>query len=429
MEDTIKLNGATLHVIKTNKFKNTLITMKFKSILNRETTTSRALLSMCLLGGTKELKTQQELAAYLENCYGANLSSNISTKGKAQIIHLTSSFVNEKFLPTSDNLFKKQVDLMHDILFNPLFENNMFTNKVVSQKKRELKDRLKAIKDDKFSYALDKTLEIMGQDSILGVCGVGYEEDIQHISLEDVTNALHEMISNDTIEIYAIGDLNDEQIDYLKSTLVFKERHNNYDASYIFESNRHSVIEKEETQDITQAKYNMAFKAGVDFLNSKHEAMTIMNGVLGAFSHSRLFKNVREKHSLCYYISSTYDAFNGIILVSCGIEGKEADRVKTLVMEQIKDLQEGNISDSEIEITKRMFENSLRKSQDEAGSIIGLKFNRDIVQKKETIEEYLNKLLSVTKEEIVECAKLLKLDTTFLLKGSEEDGQNILPNN
>ena len=80
--------------------------MKFKSILNRETTTSRALLSMCLLGGTKELKTQQELAAYLENCYGANLSSNISTKGKAQIIHLTSSFVNEKFLPTSDNLFK-----------------------------------------------------------------------------------------------------------------------------------------------------------------------------------------------------------------------------------------------------------------------------------------------------------------------------------
>ena len=428
MEETIKLNGANLHVIKTNKFKNTLITIKFKSILNRETTSTRALLSMCLLGGTAKLKTQQELASYLESCYGANLSSNVSTKGKAQIIHLTSSFVNEKFLPTSENLFKKQVDLMHDILFNPLYENNMFTQKVVMQKKRELHDRLKAIKDDKFSYALDKTLEIMGENSILGICGVGYEEDIDAIECANVTNALNDMLLNDTIEIYIIGDLNEQHIDYFKSVFNFENRKSNYEASYIFKSSHNEVIERTEAQDITQAKYNMAFRANVDFLSNQHEAMTITNGILGAFSHSCLFKNVREKHSLCYYISSTYDAFNGIIIVSCGIEGKEANRVKKLVMEQIKDLQQGHISDEEIEITKRMFENSLRKSQDEAGSIIGLRFNRDIVQKKETIDDYLTKLMAVSKEDIIECANLIELDTTFLLKGSDNDAKEILPN-
>ena len=236
------------------------------------------------------------------------------------------------------------------------------------------------------------------------------------------------MLLNDTIEIYIIGDLNEQHIDYFKSVFNFENRKSNYEASYIFKSCHNEVIERTEAQDITQAKYNMAFRANVDFLSNQHEAMTITNGILGAFSHSRLFKNVREKHSLCYYISSTYDAFNGIIIVSCGIEGKEANRVKKLVMEQIKDLQQGHISDEEIEITKRMFENSLRKSQDEAGSIIGLRFNRDIVQKKETIDEYLTKLMAVSKEDIIECANLIELDTTFLLKGSDNDAKEILPN-
>ncbi len=428
MEETIQLQGATLHVIKTNKFKNTLISIKFKNDLKRETTTLRSLLAMCLLGGTETLINQQQLASYLENCYGANLSSNISTKGQAQIIHLTSSFVNERYLPSAKGLFKKQVDLMHDVLFKPLFENNMFTNKVVRQKKRELKDRLASLKDDKYTYALDQTLDIMGKNSVLGVSGIGYEEDIDAITSQQITDALYQLIKSDTIEIYALGDLNDEQIAYMKEVFNFKQRENNYHASFSFVSSRDVVQRPIEVQNITQSKFNMGFVSHVHFLDDKHEAMTIMNGILGAFSHSRLFKTVREQHSLCYYISSTYDAFNGLVLVSCGIEANKAELVEKLVLEQIQDLQNGNISDEEIAITKKMFENSLRKSQDDAGSMIALRYNRDIVQKQESIDEYLTKLMKVTKEEIIECAKLLQLDTTFLLKGEMTDGEEVLPN-
>ena len=423
MEQTMLLPGARLHVMKTSKFKNTLISIKFKHDLTREDTTVSSLLAMCLLGGTSSLPNQQALASYLEGCYGANMSSHISSKGEAQIMHLTSSFVNEKFLPTQEDLFKKQVDLMHDVLFDPLFENGLFTNKVMKQKKRELKERLAAIKDDKYSYALDKTLEIMGQDSVLGISGIGYEEDLEDITLEALTRKLEDVISHDTIEIYVMGDINDEQVAYLKAAFPFKERQTSKKASYYFTSNRTSIQEIVEEQDITQSKFNMAFKTGVDFLSDDHEAMTIMNGILGAFSHSRLFKNVREKHSLCYYISSTFDAFNGVLLVTCGIEASKAQQVYDLVMAQIKDLQEGNISDEEINITKGMFENSLRKSQDEAGSIIGLKYNRDLVGKDETIDQYLEKLMSVSKEDIIKCANALVLDTTFLLKGGQNDDE------
>jgi len=429
MDKTIHLQGARLHVLKTNKFKNTLISIKFKNTLKRETTTVRSLLAMSLLGGTAKLTTQQALASYLENCYGANLSSNISTKGTAQIIHLTSSFVNEKFLPTEENLFLKQVDLMYDVLFNPLFSNGLFTQKVIAQKKRELKERLAALKDDKYSYALDRTLDLMGQNTVLGISGIGYEEDIDLITKEQVTDALHQMINEDTIEIYVMGDVKDNQIHYIQDVFSFKSRVGNYTAAYSFKSERQNPIEKEEIQEITQSKFNMGFKTDTNFLDSQHEAMTIMNGILGAFSHSRLFKNVREKHSLCYYIGSSYDAFNGVLLVSCGIEANDANRVKELVLTQIEELKKGNITEEEISITKRMFENSLKKSQDEAGTTIGLKYNRDIVMKEESIEEYLNKLMAVTKEEIVQCANRLVLDTTFLLKGEKSDGEDTLSNN
>lgn len=417
MNTNIKLAGSHLHITNTDKFKTTLVSIKFRNDLTRETTTLRSLLSMVLLGGTKNLPSVKDLAIYLEEMYGANLTSNISTKGSAQIVHLSSTFVNENYLVTDENLFEKQLNLMKDILFNPNFENGIFTNDVVEAKKRELKERLAALKDDKYTYAVDQTLDAMGKNQVLGISGIGYLEDIDQITAKDLTMALNKMIAEDTIEIYAVGHFTDENIELLKNTFPFEAREECYDAAYCFEPSHSDVKELVEVQKITQSKFNMGFATHIDFLSSKHEAMTVFNGIFGAFSHSRLFKNVREKHSLCYYISSNYDAFNGVMMVSCGIEGNEAQKVKDLVLEQLHDIQAGHITDEELAITKMMFENSLRKSQDEQGNIVLLAYNRDIVLKKETLDEYLNKLLAVTKEEIIEVSQQLVLDTTFLLKG------------
>lgn len=424
MDENIQLPGCRLHIINTEKFKNTVVSVKFKNKLTRDTSTVRSLLSMVLLGGTKDLPSMKELAVYLEEMYGASLSTNVSTKGKAQIIHLTSSFVNEKYLVEKEGLFAKQLSLMKDVLFSPFYINGTFSDQVVEMKKRELRERLFALKDDKYTYALDKTLDLMGKGQELGISGIGYEEDIEAITNQDLSAALASMIANDTIEIYAVGDFGDKETALLKNAFPFAPRVSDYQAAYAFKSPRNELQKAVEIQNLTQSKFNMAFKTDTDFLSENHEAMTIFNGVFGAFSHSRLFKNVREKHSLCYYIGSNYDAFNGVLVVSCGIEAAQAEQVEKLVMEQLEDLKQGHISDEEIAITKMMFENSLRKSQDEPGNIIMLKYNRDIVNKEEKIEQYLEKLLAVSKEDIIRAAGMLTLDTTFLLKGERTDGND-----
>lgn len=422
MTETIQLPGCRLHVTNTNKFKNTVISMKFKNDLQKETSTLRSLLSMVLLGGTENLPSIKDLAIYLEEMYGANLSTNVSTKGKAQIIHLTASFVNEKFIVEKEGLFQKQLTLMNDILYHPYLVNGVFPDNIVNQKKRELQERLAAMKDDKYSYALDRTLDIMGKGQVLEVSGVGYEEDIATITAADLTNALNEMLQRDTIEIYAIGDFSDADIQSLKQAFQFSKRDNRFDAAWTFANIDGKYKEEVEIQDLTQSKYNMGFAINCDFLSSDHEAMTIFNGIFGAFSHSRLFKNVREKNSLCYYIQSNYDAFNGIMIVSCGIEADKEKAVKKIVLAQLQDIQAGHITDEELNITKMMFKNSLLKSQDEASSMIVMQYNRDLVNKQENIAEYAQKLLAVSKEDVIRVSQNIKLDTTFFLKGVQEDG-------
>ena len=179
-----------------------------------------------------------------------------------------------------------------------------------------------------------------------------------------------------------------------------------------------------EKQDITQSKLNIGYQINCDFLSKQHYAMTVFNAIFGGFSQSRLFKVVREENSLCYYVSSSYDAFNGIMIVNAGIDSKDYDKALKLISEQLQDIQNGHLEDSEIQITKGLLENALKKTNDDAGSMIALSYNRDITHKKETNDEYIQKILNVSKEEIIQVSQQIQLDTIFFLTGKEFNGNN-----
>ena len=148
--------------------------------------------------------------------------------------------------------------------------------------------------------------------------------------------------------------------------------------------------------------------------------MTVFNAIFGGFSQSRLFKVVREKHSLCYYVSSSYGAFSGIMTVNAGIEGSNYEKAKQLIIEELAKIQNGDLSDDEIALAKLMLKSSLIKTKDEPMSLIALAYNRDLTNKQETDDEYLENILNVTKEEIIAASKKVHLDTIFLLTGSDK---------
>ena len=407
MEKVYKMPGYDLHLIPTNKFKNITISLKLQNTLDEKTVAKRTLLSFMLTTGTEKYPSTQELSIYLESMYGMKLGANVVTKGKSHIININSICINQEYLPYKEDLIQRQIQLLNDIFFKPNASKTVFDQTMFERKKKELVERLINNQDDKFYYSLEKMFEYMGKGTCLGISSHGNIEDIKKIENEELFSYFKECIKNDQKHIYVVGNV-DESIVHV------------FESVYSFEKNRKDLLEIIEKQDVTQAKLNMGYRISVNYNHQNHYAFVVFNAIFGGMSQSKLFKVVREKNSLCYYISSSYDAFNGVMVITAGIEGKDYHQTVQLIKEQLKEMQDGCFDQDDIDTAKLMIKNSMKKTSDEPLSQVAVQYNRDITGKKETNEQYLEKIENVTYQDIVDVCQNIELDTIFLLKGRNE---------
>lgn len=417
MEKLYKMNGYVLHLMPTNKFKNITISLKLQNALDKSTVAKRTLLSFMLTTGTQDYPSTQALSKYLESLYGMRLSSNVVTKGKSHVINVNSICINQEYLPYKEDLLKKQIVLLNDIFFKPNALENKFNQEMFDRKKKELIERLISNQDDKFYYSLEKLFEYMGKDQCLEISSHGNIDDIKKITNEELYAYFIECIKNDSKHVYVVGDIDESVVDVFDKYLSFEDNTNSFETVYSFNKSRDSLLEIIEEQDITQAKLNIGYRVGANYSLKNHYAFNVFNAIFGGMSQSKLFKVVREKHSLCYYISSSYDAFNGVMVITAGIEGSDYDKTLKLIAEQLEMMKKGEFSNEDIEIAKLMIKNSMKKTFDDPLSQIAVNYNRDIANKDESNDEYIKMIDSVTYQDIIDVCQNIELDTIFLLKG------------
>jgi predicted Zn-dependent peptidase len=420
MEKVYKMPGYDLHLLPTNKFKNITISLKLQNTLDEKTVAKRTLLSFMLTTGTEKYPSTQELSKYLESMYGMKLGANVVTKGKSHIININSICINQEYLPYKEDLIQQQIQLLNDIFFKPNASKTAFDQTMFERKKKELVERLINNQDDKFYYSLEKMFEYMGKGTCLGISSHGNIEDIKKIENEELFSYFKECIKNDQKHIYVVGNVDESIVHVFENCLSFEKNNLIFESVYSFEKNRKDLLEIIEKQDVTQAKLNMGYRISVNYTHQNHYAFVVFNAIFGGMSQSKLFKVVREKNSLCYYISSSYDAFNGVMVITAGIEGKDYHQTVQLIKEQLKEMQDGCFDQDDIDTAKLMIKNSMKKTNDEPLSQVAVQYNRDITGKKETNEQYLEKIENVTYQDIVDVCQNIELDTIFLLKGRNE---------
>lgn len=420
MNTITTMTGYTVHLIPSKKFKNITMSLKLCNELTRENITKRTLLSFMFTAGTNTNPSPKHFSTYLEGMYGARFSSSISSKGKASIINLSSVVVNEKFLIDKENLLEKQVEIFKDVLLHPYIIDNKFDDKIFEIKKKELKEKIRANKDDKFTYSFEQLLKTMGKETYLGISTSGYEQEIDQIGNEELYQYLLTCLLEDKKYLYIVGDIDETIIDSLNNTLSFDTQPTLLLPAYNFITTNSTVNEVIETQEINQAKLNMGYSIDCNLTSEHHYAFTLFNAIFGGYSQSKLFKVVREEHSLCYYVSSNYDAFNGVMMVCAGIENNDYEKTKDLIQEQLKAMQDGEFSQEELDMAKMMLKNAYVKSNDEPGSMIAMAFNRDLIGKKDVENKFLEQIQAITKDDIINASKAIKLDTIFLLTGGEK---------
>lgn len=410
--------GVKLHTIQTDKFKTNLIAVMLTTKLDRKTVTKNALIPAVLRRGTANLHTQEEINKKLEEMYGASLDCGLDKTGDNQVLKFYIESLNDEFLPQSDeNMLKSSLEILFDVVFNPFLENNSFKKEYIEQERENLRQIILSKIDNKARYALDKCIEAMYKDDPYELYKYGYIEDLDGINEQNLYEYYQEFINQCKIDIYVSGILDDKLEDFIKKNeniAKLKDREPQYIKPEIKskKANQEKVVT--ESMDVTQGKLVIGLDLELDNEDLRYDAM-IYNSLLGGSATSKIFQNVREKASLAYTASSSYARRKQNIFIRAGIEIENYDKAVEIIEKQLQDMKEGNFSEEDLSNAKNLLLSTIENIPEEQDTEITYYFGQELAGTEDTIEMYQEKIKNVTKEDVIDVANKIQINTIYFL--------------
>ena len=417
--------GITLHSINTDKFKTNLIAIFLTTPLTRENVTFNAILSSTLRRGNKNLTTQEEISKRLEEMYGASFDCGLDKMIDNHILKFYIESINDSYLPeNSENILNASIDMILDMIFNPLIENDGFIEEYVDQEKESIRQRINMKIDNKAAYAKMRCVEEMYKDEPTGLFRYGYIEDLENINNKNLYEYYKKLIDECKIDIFISGNL--ENIDYKKMINDAIENKNIKEREPIFILKQIEAKKEKEEKTVTESMDVQQGKLviGLDILFNEEDIKDtnirfqakIYNSILGGSANSKLFQNVREKASLAYTANSSYVMFRSNIFINCGIEIENYEKTLEIIKKQLDDMANGDFSDEDIENAKKKIVSSTISIEDEQDTSIIYFFGQELTGTNISISDYIKNINNVSKDEIINIAKKVKINTVYFLR-------------
>lgn len=422
MNRTALAEKAHITFVPQTKFKSNRIDVCFITPLDKATASDNALVFSVLPRATEKFGSTKEVRVALEQMYDLDLGTRVFKLGDAQVLDLSFSFINDRYALDGESILDGTLALLREFLLCPKKENGLFVSEYVESEKKKLIDAEMAVINNKGRYASIRMQSEMCKGEPFEISENGSVESIAAATPASVTAAYERLLSSAQIEICATGDMDENKVKaFFADMLSGIERKNIPEISTIVKREaRENVNYVYEHQSVTQGKLSLGFRTGVCVTDANAYVMQVLCYVFGAGPTSKLFMNVREKLSLCYYCSASLNMQKGFMSVNSGILFENEKKTVDEIMHQLSDVQNGNITDAELDNAKKSIVNSYLTVFDSESSIFGFILNSIMNGKFETIEEKAAKINSVTKDEISEMAKGIKLDTYYFLCGEEK---------
>lgn len=419
MINTVKINeNISLSYIPMEKLKTTTIGMYIHRQLKKEEASKNAILPHILKNGCKKCKNSTEIAQYLDNLYGTRFSAGISKKGEDHMICFDFETISDQYAAKGEKLVSEVVDFMLSVVFDTLdeFDENTFEIERVNSI-----NKIKNIINDKRIYANYRCQEEMCKGDAFEVPRLGYVGDMEKLTREELRKYYDEVVKGSKIDIFVCGSADIDALEIqIKDKLSGIEFVNaDMPKSSIIKRNR-EVNNVTEKLNVTQGKLSMGFLTDTGFADSDYFDMVVANSVFGGGAQSKLFNNVREKLSLAYYAGSVLDSYKGFLMVNAGIEFENFTKAYDEILVQLEEMKKGNITDEEFEASKGFLINSYTASYDDQASLIGFHLGDRIRGTKRSIEDCINHIKNVKKEDVVKVMQKVHLDTVYFLEGLGE---------
>lgn len=414
------LASYNLHLINTDKFKTITIKVVFSRPIKKDEITMRNVLSDVLLQSSKNYESRRELTIKAEELYAADIFNNTQRIGNYILTSFNLQVLNDKY--TEDGNFEEAVKFLSEIIFNPDIKNNAFKEDKLDLVLSNVKVALESLKEDATNYSLLRLMEAYDKDSPVSYRMVGYLEDIDKIKTDTLYEYYQKMIEYDYVDIYVVGDIENNTIQEIMKKYFKFRKVKKIKPSYNIEpkKTRKRRLLAKETIENNQSKLAIACTISKASKYEINYPLVLANIIYGGGPDSKLFKDVREKNSLCYSIYSYPVKLDNLLIISAGIDKENYNKSLELTTELLKDMKKGKFTDKDINIAKEYYNTACEEVEESEYKIINEYLSQEILGV-EPLEERVKIMNNVTKKDIVKVIKKIDMDTVFLLEGVKDE--------
>lgn len=416
--------GVWLRTVHTNKFKSAYLSITLMAPLDPETAAANALVPSVLRRGTAVHPDMESLSAALDQLYGGAIEPAVRKKGETQCVGFVASFLDDAYALEGEKILEPAANLLGEVLLKPYTRDGAFDPDYTAGEKANLLDRIRGQINDKRTYATHRLTQLMCGEEAFGVDKLGDEAHVEAITADSLWQRYQELLGEAAVEVYYCGSAEPARVEEAMRTAlaglpVNEERLDPDCEVRISAGPEPRVIE--EAMDVTQGKLAMGFRTGGQTCwEEDYPALVLCNAIFGGTTLSKLFLNVREKLSLCYYASSMLEKMKGLVLVSSGIEFDKCRQARDEIMTQLDNIRTGKIEDWELEGARRTVVSSHLAALDDQARQEEFWLGQAVAGLDDTPEELAARFENVTREQVMAAARRLELDTIYFLKGKED---------
>lgn len=410
-------SGVTFNSIIDDRFKTGRIGVTMLLPLTTETAAANALAALVLARSCRKYPTYIDLNRRFDNLYSVGISSSVRKLGEYQAATIVLSGLDDRYALDDISISSEMTELLCDLIFDPNIKDGLFNADDIEQMRRQIIDSFDAEYNDKRTYAYNRCCDIMFKGEKFALNSFGSRETVMELQNSDIYDAWQRLLHESRVEITMLGNSSPEKaFEGFKDHFASDPRPVSFTPPVCVHPTE--VKRVVETDNLSQSKLFMGFRGAYLRRDEDCLANSLMSMILGGTPTSKLFLNVREKQSLCYYCVSRMDNNMGVMFIDSGVETENIEKTEQAVLEQINHMKSGGITDSEFEDAMLAARNMLLDSLDSLPALQSHFIGGLVREDPLSPEQALRILPSITKERVIELAGQLELDTVYSLVGN-----------
>lgn len=416
-------DSVRLCAVNTDKFKTCRINVSMAVPLDKNAS-ANAILPFMFQRRCAKYPDFTTFNRVLDELYGASVSAGVLKRGESQVLSFNLTAIDDRFALDDDKVALSCVELLLDLIFNPVTDGESFPEDIIEQEKHLLVEAIVNEQNDKRRYALMRCESIMFENEAYGLNRLGTVDDVKALTPDVVYSAWKKVLSTATVQITMVGSMDVEPVAELLRDKFSKIERTPVAIETEFVNDNNEPKYVCETMPLKQGKLVMGFRTGMKSVDDHAVDMRIAVDIFGGGTYSKLFTVVREKMSLCYYCSAALFNAKGIVMVQSGIEDVNEEKAKSEILNQLSLVANGDFDDEVFDSSIRSITDTIMSNSDTPEDICAWYASQLLKDELKTPESYVEEIKAVNKQQVIDAAKTITLDTVFMLKSNGEEADD-----